>query len=327
MLISVIVLTHNQIDLTKHCLSFPGTAGPGIELVLVDNGSTDGSTEFLSAHKDAIGDRAEVRIIFNAENLGGSRARNVGVAASRGDVLVFLDNDAFGCDSDWVFRLCAHLEDEGIGAVGPLLLFPDEDNHIVQSAGGGVTRRGRFGLLRRGEPSDGIVCGQLEERAWLPTAALACRRVNFEKAGGFDESLDPMSIGEDIDLCFKLREMGLKSVFDPSVRLFHFEGSTFNNSSFSNVKKDIFVKHSALLRTRWRRLFDRVPLATEEEVKYRLVEKDYIDPAHPHVSVRLDRDGSFADPKDGVRFMVPGLDTRELADVKTRCNRTGFGGV
>lgn len=298
MTINLIMLTHNQLQITRHCISTL-RLGDGVRLQIVDNGSQDGTREFLLDYQKK--NESNVNVIFNEYNLGGCRGRNLGVANSEGDFLVFLDNDVSADGHDWAFQLCDHLTQSEYGAVGALLLFPDESNPVIQSAGGGVTRRGRFGLLRRGDPADGVGtgCRGVEARAWLPTAALACRRADFERVQGFDESLDPVSIGEDIDFCFRLKERGLLSVIAPSVRLFHYEGTTFNNSDFSQTKKEVFVRHSAMLRARWRRHFAEVPLATEDDVRYRLIEKHYTDPLRPRVFVRSGRDGSFADAKDG----------------------------
>jgi len=89
---SVIVVTYNNLEYTRLCLEslFAKTAYPNYELIVVDNGSTDGTKEYLSELGRS---RLDVKIILNDRNLGFSGANNLGIRAAKGDFLVFLNND------------------------------------------------------------------------------------------------------------------------------------------------------------------------------------------------------------------------------------------
>lgn len=296
--VSIVILTHNQLAYTKICLESLIETNPRHELILVDNGSDDRTCDYLLDVAERWRGRA-CRVIRNKNNAGGCAARNQAARMSTGDILIFLDNDVYSWSSNWVDALSQRLVcDDLCGAAGPLLLFPP-NAAIIQSAGGGTTRRGHFGLLGRGQAATTALFHTRRLVSWLPAACLACRRETFDMVGGFDETLDPISLCEDIDLCLKIQSLGLATVCDPSVRLLHFEGSTFNNSEFSHDKKRVFIKNARLIRDRWRSQMSAGPLVTEKEIRYCLVRKNYTDLDQPFVTVDFSRLGSFADPNDG----------------------------
>jgi GT2 family glycosyltransferase len=296
--VSIIVLTHNQLSYTKICLESLITTNPQHELILVDNGSDDGTYDHLVKIRERWGSKA-CKVIRNEKNAGGCAARNQAVRMSSGDILLFLDNDVYSWSANWADDLVQPLIcDRGCGAVGPMLAFPP-DGTIIQSAGGGTTAQGHFGLLGRGQVASIENFHTRKLVSWLPAACLACRRETFDLIGGFDESLDPISLGEDIDLCFKIHSLGCAIIFDPTVRLLHFEGSTFNNSKFSYNKKQAFINNIRIIRRRWRSHFPAMPLATDEQIRYYLIRKNYTNLKQPIVAVDFSRLGSFSDPNDG----------------------------
>ncbi|MDP3027962.1 MAG: glycosyltransferase [Deltaproteobacteria bacterium] len=126
--VSIIILTHNQLEYTKKCVDsiFKHTKEP-FELIVVDNGSTDGTVEYLESEvrgqKSEVGSqRSEVRIkiIKNSENLGFAIGNNQGMAEAKGDYIVLMNNDVV-VTPDWLERLIACAErSPRIGIVGPM---------------------------------------------------------------------------------------------------------------------------------------------------------------------------------------------------------------
>src|SRR5690606_29181961 len=120
--VSVIVLTWNNIDFTRRCLdSIEVHSGyRDLEVIVVDNASTDGSREWLrqwAAQPSAAGHAR--RLVLNDANLGFSAGNNVGLRAATGEVLVILNNDTH-VTPGWVRGLCNHLRDPALGLVGPV---------------------------------------------------------------------------------------------------------------------------------------------------------------------------------------------------------------
>ena len=128
LLTSIIILTHNQLEYTKKCIEsiFTRTKEP-FELVVVDNGSTDGTVEYLETEvrgrkteDGRQGKRAEVRIIKNKENLGFAAGNNQGMAAARGDYILLMNNDIV-VTPGWLGRMISCVErNHRIGIVGPM---------------------------------------------------------------------------------------------------------------------------------------------------------------------------------------------------------------
>lgn len=303
-LVSLVILAHNHLAVTRRCVpSLRASAGVG-EVILVDNGSHDAT---LAYFQDLAKDREgpPCRVLHNPDNPGLSRTRNQGAAMAQGSLLAFVDNDVYATDPEWLQRLVAVLDRDPTAAlVGPLLVYPftgalDAEGQVIQSAGGGVTAQGHFGLLGRGQPASDPRYRTPRVVAWLPTACLVCRREVFVQAGGFDETLDPVSLGEDIDLCMRVRSLGYRLWTEPAARLCHFENVTTNHCEYSAGKRAAFLAHMRRLRQRWWAQIQAGPLSAEEEIRYVLVKKDYRDLDAPKITVYLDRLGSVADPTDG----------------------------
>ena len=152
------------------------------ELVVMDNGSTDGSLEWLRAN--ATGARVE-----SAPDLSIGALRNAGVQLGTGRILSFVDADCV-VPLDYFERIGEVFESSGAEAVGSDYTLPD-DPLWIESDWDALNRM-------RIDPEGGAVI-------WLPAGNFACRRDAFESVGGFDEGL---VTGEDTELCLRLRAAG-----------------------------------------------------------------------------------------------------------------------
>nr|WP_328809477.1 glycosyltransferase [Saccharothrix sp. 6-C] len=306
-LVSVVMLVRNRLEHTRRALASLARASGEFEIVVVDNGSDDGTAEHLAAleHPRAL------TVLRHEDDRGGSERRNVGAAVARGEFLLFLDNDVLVDDPDVVEVLAAELTaDPGLGAVSPLLLYPG-DRELVQCAGGASTADGRIGPVGRGKPL-GAEHRAHREQSWAPTAALMVRHSSFRRVGGFDESFDPVSLCEDVDLCCRLRADGERLRYVGSVAMRHFEGTTFNH--VGHDKLPIWKRHMRVIRSRWAELFATGPTHAAADLEWVPVEKDYADLDRPRVSVLADPGAAAAD----LSFFASdrALATAEPADVR-----------
>lgn len=128
-LISVIIVNHNGIEFVAECLkSVSGNEYGNFEIIFVDNGSTDGSLEYV---KKEFAAEKRLKIVENHASLGPAVGRNRGAGASRGKYLVFLDNDT-RVDRKFITELVRVLEsDNSIGAAQAKLLRMDTDRKSV----------------------------------------------------------------------------------------------------------------------------------------------------------------------------------------------------
>ncbi len=255
-LVSVITLTHNKLAYTRRCLaSLLDTAYAPWELVVVDNGSTDGTPEWVEGFRaEAAKTGVAVTLVRNAGNIGCSTARNQGAAASRGERLVFADNDVALRSRGWLARLGAVFDaDRSVGIVGPKLVYPIAP-HLIQCAGVGISRSGRVLFRGRGEPREDSRFNRRQEVQCLISACFMVRRDAFEEAGGFDEAFNPVEF-EDFDLCYRARSQGRRVVYEPGVEMYHFESvTTAGTPTLPNT--GLIIRHGLLFKQRWQHMFE-----------------------------------------------------------------------
>jgi GT2 family glycosyltransferase len=245
---SVIIPVFNKVEFTFQCLrsllseiDFRET-----EVIVVDNASTD-ATPRLLAHFSHL-----LRVVTNERNLGFVEACNRGAGVARGRHLVFLNNDT-EVQPGWLSRLVATAErDAGAGAVGSLFVYPDGR---VQEAGAIVWRDGCAFHYGWGRSPEDRRLSFAREVDYCSGASLLVRRELFQKLGGFDMRYAP-AYYEDADLCFGVRSLGFKVMFQPLSRVTHHEGATAGvdvNAGFKNFQLTNRVK----FYEKWRETLER----------------------------------------------------------------------
>ena len=221
--VSIVIPVFNKLELTRGCLeSLASTTDPELfELILVDNGSSDGTWSYLAALPTG------VKLVKNQENLGFAKACNQGAALARGRYLLFLNNDIEALPG-WLEPLLAVLDmDPTVVAAGSKLLFPDGTiQHAgvimakVHSTGDHLVPTHIYYKRPADQPEAGVAtCYQA-----LTGACLAVRREQFSRVGGFDEGY--WNGYEDVDLCLKLGGAGAKLVYQPESVLIHYEAQS-----------------------------------------------------------------------------------------------------
>jgi GT2 family glycosyltransferase len=188
------------------------------EVIVVDNGSVDGSVD-LVRHQFP-----EVRVVEAGRNLGFAGGANLGWQHSGGRVLALLNQDTEP-QPGWLASLTSALDDQQIGVVGSKIL--EQDGITLQHAGGyfewPVVEGEHFG---RGERDLGQY-DQASDVDFVTGAALAVRRDVLDQIGPMDEGFFP-GYYEDVDLCLRARQAGYRVVYQPSAVVLHRESSSFS---------------------------------------------------------------------------------------------------
>ena len=223
-IVSIIIPVFNRLDLTRQCLRalYANTPAPRHEIILLDNGSTDGTAEFLRAEETA----GRLRVISNKDNAGFAKACNQGAAAARGRYILFLNNDT-EVQSNWLGALFALGEaDPATAAVGSKLLFPDG---TIQHAGVALADCWdhdpllAFHLFAK-EKSAFALANQRRIYQALTAACMLVRKSCFEAVGGFDEGY--WNGYEDVDLCLRFQQRGWLCVYEPASVVIHHESQS-----------------------------------------------------------------------------------------------------
>ena len=250
---TIVIPVFNRVDLTRQCLAALETSTPAhlYEVVVVDNGSTDDTAAFLRRARAA----GVLRAVFPGENLGFGKACNLGASLARGGSVVLLNNDTIP-GPGWLEALLEVAEDETVGIVGSRLLYPDGR---LQHAGIALNAQGLPFHIHRHEPAEfGPALVQRDHPA-VTGASMLLRREVYERLGGFDEAF--RMYVEDVDLCLRAWEAGLRVVYCPKSLLVHLESASVTDLA----RRDEQVRTGwQLLRTRWDGKFATPPWAAQE---------------------------------------------------------------
>ncbi|QDI79615.1 glycosyltransferase [Methylorubrum populi] len=211
------IIGGRSVDLLAACLgSIRETSRyEAIEIVAVDNGDLRPQT------REAVERFGTRTITWDRPVFNVAAKMNLGARAATGAVLVFLNDDISVITPDWIEAMLAQLAIPGVGAVGPKLLFEDGSlQHAGVTFGEGLPDH-----VRRGYPGDdaGYHGSSLANRNYLAVtgACVMVRRADFEAVEGFDEGY---AINyNDIDLCLRLGERGLRTVYCAEACLHHYE--------------------------------------------------------------------------------------------------------
>jgi GT2 family glycosyltransferase len=221
-LASIIVVNWNGIDCIRDCLqsAHRQTYFP-FELIVVDNGSTDGSREWLRANA-----AGRFRLIEFDVNTGFGRGVNAGIGASSGEFVALLNNDA-AADERWLESLVAAAQDAGTGMVASKILFYDRRD-VIDKAGHLLYPDG----LNRGRGAGETDNGQYDrdgETLFPDGCAALYRRRMLEDIGLFDEQF--FAYGDDAELGLRGRWRGWRCAYAPAARVYHRHSSSLGKYS------------------------------------------------------------------------------------------------
>ncbi len=248
-MLSVIIINHNGKEHLEVCLKSLAAQTLGqdeFEIILVDNGSTDGSVEYLEKNFPA------VRVVGLGENTGFAGASNTGFKASLGELAVFLNNDT-EARPDWLSELKRAAEEHKDFAffASKMLFFDRRD--VIDSAGDVFSALGHGVKRGHGQKDTGQFDREEEIFGACGGAAMYSRRA-FLDAGGFDEKF--FAYCEDVDLNFRLRKAGYKCLFVPKAVVYHKLGGTAKVNSDTHIyytqrNQELVLQKHASKKTRF----------------------------------------------------------------------------
>jgi len=254
-MISLIILHHSKANYSLACLEslLQSTFRP-LQVINVDNGSTDDTLKVLFDWERAACD-CGIRALTlpQRENIGAVEGRNIALEHSKGDYLVFLDNDVLIAQSGWLEMLVSFMDAHPTcGIVAPRLVFPWEPFQ-VECCGCAVSSQGRIAYLDRGATRDAIQQPRSVQAAI--SAAWMMRREVYAKLGGLDPVYSPVQY-EDLDYCYRARAAGYEVWVQPAVELFHFEHTTTAGSDDVNFRY-VTSRNAVQFKKRWKSTFEQ----------------------------------------------------------------------
>jgi GT2 family glycosyltransferase len=227
--LSIVIVSWNVREDLRECLqSLLGEEGSRlesgeIEIIVVDNASTDGTAEMVNL------EFPQVKLLVNSQNLGYTKANNIGINHSRGKYILLLNPDTIVHQGALQALIdCAESHPEA-GIIGAKLLNPD--GSVQRSArsfpdiGAGLFRNTFLGRLFPNNPfvrryllAD-FSYDEVREVDWVSGAAMLVRRDLIERIGGLDERF--WAYCEDVDLCWRAWQAGYKVLFCPNAVITH----------------------------------------------------------------------------------------------------------
>ena len=235
--VSVLVLNHNgreHLDACFHSLSSLDYPANRLELMLVDNGSSDGSVAWMQANFPA------VRIVETGRNLGFAGGNNVGARVAQGEIVIFLNNDMRAAP-DWLAELVAPFRGApDVACVGSRIL--DWDGARVDFADSGLNFCGYGYQLNHGRRAADDVGGVRPQLA-VCGGAMAVRRDLFLQWDGFDE--DFFAFYEDTDLSWRFWVLGYRVLLAPRSVTYHRGHGTAGR--LGGEKRRLLYERNALL--------------------------------------------------------------------------------
>ncbi len=260
--LSIIILSYNTKDLTSRCLNSLfktlNSANVNTEIIVVDNNSTDGSTEKIKDQSSKFkSNNIDFKLILNKNNVGYPKGNNQGLRIAQGEYILFLNSDIVVEDVNF----------------GKLLDYLDKDRKIgVLTVKVNLSTNGIDPASHRGFPTIWNTFCYYSKLEYLtkkvlvlnkffggyhltqfdlntvhgidsPSGAFYLTRKNIlDKIGGFDEKF--FMYGEDLDLSFRIKELGFKIIYYPLYKITHYKHSSgFRRDHFYKAMKIFYHKH------------------------------------------------------------------------------------
>ncbi|MDO6746785.1 glycosyltransferase [Gilvimarinus sp. 1_MG-2023] len=239
--LSIVIPVYGQHEVTYQCLQSIAKHPPSVpyEVVIADDCSPDSAAEALSV----VGG---VRMVRAENNQGFVLNMNFGAEQAQGEYLVLLNNDTVVCKHAFDRLLETFNEHTNVGLVGAKLLNQDG---TLQEAGGIIWRDGSGWNWGRGLDSTDPKFNFVRDVDYCSGAVLAIKQSLFQSLGGFDDHYVP-AYYEDTDLAFRIRQRGLRVLYQPAAEVFHIEGVSHGTDENTGIKAHQ-VTNGKKFFTRW----------------------------------------------------------------------------
>lgn len=248
MSVSLVIPTRDRVDLLQRCIGTirQFTAWSKLEIIVVDNGSSDEATHAYFAEIAGQG----VRVLPMPGPFNYADLNNRAIAQASGDIVGLVNNDIEALHEGWLEEIVAQLLRPEVGAVGAKLLWP---NGMVQHGGvllGVGNVAGHFGNRLADADWGDHGRNQLVQQVSACTAAcLFLRRQDYLDLGGMDAQAFPVAFN-DVDLCLKVRASGKAIVWTPHAKLLHAESASRGHED-TPQKKARAQREVDRLRHKW----------------------------------------------------------------------------
>lgn len=252
-MLSIIILCHNCLDFTKQCIESIRENTQDYELVIIDNGSTDETKDWLRSQNryncEIISDDFSafdigdgVACLFD-ENLGFAGGNNKGIKIASGDYICFLNNDTI-VTPGWADTLIDHLED-GFDLIGP----------CTNSIAGLQKKRigsykDKYSLYDEAITFCDNSGYDATDVNWIIGYCIFISSENLEKLGGFDERF-LIGNSEDIDFCFRAKDLGMTIGIAEDCYIHHFGSQTFKEMQNNSEYDELIQKNHNVLVEKW----------------------------------------------------------------------------
>lgn len=237
--VSIIIPIKDHADLLKAAIDsiYAKTTYKNFEIIILNNNSE--KEETFSYLKKVEEEHDNVIVKDAAFEFNWSRLNNYGMKFATGDVYVCLNNDVEVIEPEWLTRLVEKAIRKDVGVVGGLLLY--EDN-TIQHAGvvigmGGWADHVFKGMKPQHYGSPFVSPMVTRNVSAVTGACLAVSKATIEKIGGFDEKF--IVCGSDIELALRANQHGLVNIYDPNVRLYHYESKSRDASKIPQIDFDL----------------------------------------------------------------------------------------
>ena len=226
--ISIIILTYDQVELLKKNIDSikSRTTYKNFEIVVVTNNIDQNSDmrKFLNT--------SDCQVHVYEDEYSFSKMNNFGASKADGEFLLFLNDDVEIQSPNWLEAFLHLGLNKSVGVIGPKLLFPDGR---LQEAGCIVWKRGNaWNYGRSGNPDDPDY-NYVRDVDYCSGACLFVKKEIFDKIGGFDPRYNP-AYSEDVELCFSVKKLGYRVLYQPLANIIHYEGATQGTNVKTGIK-------------------------------------------------------------------------------------------
>jgi len=292
--ISIVVPVYNEISQTIACLRsiYQQDVSVDYEVILADDKSPD---PFHAILKEIPG----LRYFRNEENLHFLRNCNTNAVHARGDYIVFLNNDTV-VKPGWLQKLLdTFLENDTVGVVGSKLIYPSGE---LQEAGGILWEDASGWNWGKGQDASHPLYNFVRDVDFVSGASLMIPTILWRQIGGFNEGLEK-AYYEDADLCFKVRSLGYRVLYQPESEVVHIEGLS-SGTDLTQGAKQYQVVNQKIFKDTWASVLSKhLPnattpyLASDRAVKGHIL---YIDATTPEP----DKDAGSVNAVYSMRLLI-----------------------
>lgn len=266
-LVSIVIPSKNNYKLLSSCIRsiIDRTEYENYEIVIVDTGSSD--KRLLSWYKTIEKDNQNITVTsFVEDKFSYSRSCNYGASIAKGDLLMMLNDDTKIISPSWLTDMTGMAQQDGVGAVGTLLMYPD--GKTVQHAGIGVGFGGTAANMFMGFELNGprtliqyLMLHYIRNPSAVTAACLMIQKDIFDSVGGFSEKYRINY--NDVDLCLKIREKGYRNVYNPNFEIIHFESMSRGLPEDKKHDTEEFKRAQRDFKKEWSRYVENDPMTNK----------------------------------------------------------------